>query len=136
VAELEQAYRQAVEAVPPGIIETLLVRDAQNPSLFRIVTVWLSRAALDAMRASGVKPKGIQMFEAVGAAPKLTILDVVVRKSGDLARVARALDHRRRAALHVPVHVSVREPGETRSLSFAVLANDAPQLGHSSAKSD
>lgn len=34
--------------------------------------------ALQAMRQSGVKPKGVQMFEAVGASPTLSIFDVVV----------------------------------------------------------
>jgi hypothetical protein len=29
------------------------------------------------MRASGVPPKGVQMFEAVGARPQLSIMDVV-----------------------------------------------------------
>jgi quinol monooxygenase YgiN len=77
IADLESAYRQAVQELPSGIAETFLVRDARQPSTFEIVTVWSSRAALDAIRASGVTPRGVQIFRSVGAAPELSILDVL-----------------------------------------------------------
>jgi quinol monooxygenase YgiN len=77
IEDLESAYRQAVRELPSGIAETFLVRDARQPSTFKIVTVWTSRAALDAMRASGLTPKGVQIFQSVGAATELSILDVL-----------------------------------------------------------
>jgi heme-degrading monooxygenase HmoA len=76
-ADLERTYQEAVADLPPGISETFLVRDARNASVFQIITVWSSRADLEAMRASGVTPKGVQMFQSVGAAPDLSILEVV-----------------------------------------------------------
>ena len=77
IDDLESAYRQAVRELPNAIAETFLVRDARQPSTFEIITVWTSRAALDAMRASGVTPKGVQIFQSVGATPELSILDVL-----------------------------------------------------------
>jgi quinol monooxygenase YgiN len=82
VAGLELAYREAIAALPPGIVETFLARDTRDPSVFRITTVWVDRAALDAMRASGATTKGVQIFQDAGAAPDLTILDVVVHRRG------------------------------------------------------
>jgi len=82
IEDLERAYREGTAALPPEIVETFLVRDARDGALFRIVTVWVSREALEKMRAAPEKPKGVQMFEAAGATPKLAVLDVV--------------DHRRR----------------------------------------
>ena len=37
--------------------------------------------ALLAMRRSGVPPKGVQMFQSVGARPELTAYDVVVHSA-------------------------------------------------------
>jgi quinol monooxygenase YgiN len=78
VADLERAYREAVEDVPSGILETYLVRDTRRPSFYRILTVWSDQAALDAMRASGATPRGIQVFQAAGAGPEVSLLDVVI----------------------------------------------------------
>ena len=77
--ELERIYRETAASLPPGIVETMLIRDAQDAEAFRIVTIWKDRAALAAMRASGETPKGIQMFRAVGAEPVLAVFDVVTR---------------------------------------------------------
>ena len=79
--EVEPVFRNAMTDLPPEIVETFLTRSASDPTLFRLHTVWTSREALDAMRRSGVKPKGIQMFEAVGAHPDLAIFEVVVHRS-------------------------------------------------------
>ena len=81
IADLEQAYKEGASELPPDIIETFLVRDSNEPTLFRIITLWKSWEALHGVRSSGVKPKGVQMFEAAGATPELSILDVVVRRS-------------------------------------------------------
>jgi len=82
VDALEQAYRDGTLEIPPDIVETFLVREtAQRQPCFRIVTVWSSREALDKMRASGVTPKGVQMFQAAGAAPTLSVLEVLVHRT-------------------------------------------------------
>jgi hypothetical protein len=81
VADLERAYREGVAELPLEIVETFLVRDAHDPSLFRIMTLWASRDALAKMRSSTEKPRGILMFEAAGANPELEVLEVVASGS-------------------------------------------------------
>ena len=75
--DLETAYRDALTALPPGLVETFLVRDSSSSTSCRIITVWASREDLERMRSSGEKPKGVQVFEAAGATPTLSVLEVV-----------------------------------------------------------
>ncbi len=79
VAELKSTFEKAGAQLPPPIVETTLLQDAQDPSVLRIVTVWRSRQELDEMRQQPEKPKGVQMFESVGATPKLTLWETVAR---------------------------------------------------------
>jgi quinol monooxygenase YgiN len=78
VADVEKVFHDGMSPLPAEIVESFLVRDTKDPALFRLTTVWRSAEDLQAMRASGVKPKGVQMFEAVGASPVLSISSVVV----------------------------------------------------------
>lgn len=80
VSDLEHAYQERTAQIPPDIIETFLVRDTRDTSVFRIITVWAIREALEKMRASGVKPTGVQIFEAAGATPALSVFDVIVHR--------------------------------------------------------
>jgi heme-degrading monooxygenase HmoA len=74
---LRAAYRSAVqEALPAGLIRTQLVRDARDPTRWRIQTWWSSREDLDAMRGQGT-PAGVLMFRAAGAEPELSVFEVV-----------------------------------------------------------
>jgi hypothetical protein len=81
LADVARVFEEGTRELPREIVETYLVRDTAEPSLFRLTTVWRTREDLERMRASGVKPKGVQMFEAVGAAPALKILDVVLHRA-------------------------------------------------------
>ena len=83
--DLERAYREGTSELPTDIVETFLARDTRDTTLFRIMTVWVSREALEKMRASGVTPKGVQIFQTAGATPQLTVLDIVVRRIGQTA---------------------------------------------------
>ncbi len=74
--DLEAAYREGIKALEPGLVQTFLVRGAADPTLCRILTLWESRAALDAMRATGETPKGVLFFRAAGAEPTLSIFGV------------------------------------------------------------
>ena len=78
LSDVERVFREGMQPLPPEIVESYLVRDTNDPSLFRLTTLWRSMEALEAMRKSGVKPKGLQMFEAVGAKPFLSVFEVVV----------------------------------------------------------
>jgi hypothetical protein len=78
VADLESAFREATSALPPGLVESFLVRDAGDETLLQIVAIWANREALDEVRNAPGKPKGVQMFEAAGATPALSVMDVAL----------------------------------------------------------
>jgi heme-degrading monooxygenase HmoA len=82
VRDLERAYREGTAELTPGIRQTFLVRDTTEPDTFLIVTNWVSREALDQMRASGVTPRGVQIFQAAGGTPELSVLDVIAHRDG------------------------------------------------------
>lgn len=75
--DLRQAYEDGIGELDPGIVETFLLHDARDDSLWRILTVWAGRDALDAMRATGQPPRGVTFFRAAGAEPTLSISDVI-----------------------------------------------------------
>jgi heme-degrading monooxygenase HmoA len=82
--ESEQAMRDAwaagtsVDALPPGFIESSLVRSESG--VWRIVTVWESPEAVAAMRAQG-GPAAVSMFEEAGAEPSVSMWTVEGRVS-------------------------------------------------------
>jgi len=73
---LQAAFAEGIRALDPGITQTFLVQSSSDPTLWRILTFWESRKALDLMRAAGGAPRGVLMFRAAGAQPSLTIFDV------------------------------------------------------------
>jgi heme-degrading monooxygenase HmoA len=76
VAALEAAYAEAAGGpFPPGLVRSALLQDVNDHTRWRIETIWESREALAAMRGAG-KPRGVQIFEAAGAAPSLSVFDV------------------------------------------------------------
>ncbi len=75
-AVLQETYRSSVDRLDAGIVETFLLHSAKDAELWQIVTVWESRAALDAMRQSGETPRGVLIFRAAGAEPALAVYEV------------------------------------------------------------
>ncbi len=75
-ANLEQAYQHATQQPEAGIVETFLVHSAKETDLWRIMTVWQSREALDAMRSSGGTPTGVLIFREAQAEPALSVFEV------------------------------------------------------------
>lgn len=86
VGDLKAAY--AVGAIPPGLVRSELLCASNDPTRWRIQTLWSSRAALDAMRGTGT-PAGVLMFRAAGAEPTLTVFDVAASLTADDADNAR-----------------------------------------------
>ena len=74
--DLQAAYSAAGGKLPPGLIRSNLLRDATDPQLWRIQTLWESREALDAMRSTGT-PAGVLMFRSAGAEPALSVFSVI-----------------------------------------------------------
>ncbi len=84
-AALEQAYKEAILKLDRGIVETFLLHSPKDPTLWQIVTVWESRAALDEMRNSGETPRGVVIFRAAAAEPVLSIFDVASHATVSIA---------------------------------------------------
>jgi quinol monooxygenase YgiN len=81
-AALEQAFATGTEHIPPQLVQTFLIRSAADSTLWRIVSVWHSREALEEMRRSTETPGGVLMFRAASAEPKLSIFDVAAHLAG------------------------------------------------------
>ncbi len=73
---LEQAYRLGTQFRDPGLVETFLIQNKKDLELWRILTVWESQAALEAMRATGETPRGVQMFREASAEPALSVFNI------------------------------------------------------------
>lgn len=71
-------FKARTVELPPQMIRTYLLQDTADPTLWRIVSVWESREALNEMRNSGETPTGVIMFRSAGAEPKLSIFNVPV----------------------------------------------------------
>ncbi len=76
-ATLAQIFTAAGEQLPPQMLQTLLVQDTSDRTLWRGISIWRSRAALDEYRRSVETPGGVLMFRAAGAEPRLSIFEVV-----------------------------------------------------------
>lgn len=79
------SFEATGDSLPSAIVESFLVRQLDG-DVWRIVTVWESRDALDGYRASVDTPEGVVMFRSAGAEPTLSILEVkshVERSPGD-----------------------------------------------------
>jgi hypothetical protein len=74
--EAEKAWREGSEPLSPAIMQTFLVQHNTEPTLWRIMTQWRSRAGLEAYRQSVETPGGVLMFRAAGTEPALSIFDV------------------------------------------------------------
>lgn len=74
-AAFEQAYRGV--QIPPQMLQAFLVRDAADRAVWRAVSIWRSREALDEYRRSVETPAGILFFRSVGAEPTLSVFEVI-----------------------------------------------------------
>lgn len=75
---LAASFKAGGESLPPVIRETFLLHESGG-ELWRIVTVWESKEALDGYRASFETPGGVLMFRSAGAEPTLTVFEVAAR---------------------------------------------------------
>ena len=70
------AYQKGLGQLPPQMIQTFILQSFKDKTLWQIISVWKSRAALDEMRNSTETPDGVLMFRAAGAEPQLSVFDV------------------------------------------------------------
>jgi heme-degrading monooxygenase HmoA len=76
---LRSAWEEKTTILPDGFIESSLLR--ADDGTWRIVTVWESREAVMAMRASGEMPAALVMFERAGSEPSVSMWTVEGRVS-------------------------------------------------------
>jgi heme-degrading monooxygenase HmoA len=74
---LEQAYQEGSHIQEPGLVQSFLIHSTREADLWRILTLWSSRDALEAMRKSNETPRGVLMFRKANTEPQLSIFDVV-----------------------------------------------------------
>jgi quinol monooxygenase YgiN len=75
---LQRAFERELRQLPAQLVQTLLVQSADDPALWRVLTIWRSREALAEYRHSVEVPAGIVMFQSAGAEPTLSIFEVAV----------------------------------------------------------
>ena len=75
-AAFQDDYKKRTLQLPPQMVQTFLVQNTADQTLWQIISVWKSREALDEMRNSGETPEGVVMFRNAGAEPKLSIFEV------------------------------------------------------------
>ncbi len=76
-AELQRVFEGSGGRRPPQLLTSYAVRDAADPSRWRLIGVWRSREALEEYRGSVGTPGGVMMFRSVGVEPALSIWEVV-----------------------------------------------------------
>ena len=77
-AELEQAFKEAKQqAAPQGLLTSTLLRNVNQPQIYRIQTVWLSKEVLEKMRQTTATPKAFELFQKVGAKAQLQVYEEV-----------------------------------------------------------
>jgi hypothetical protein len=74
--DFQEDYKKRTIQLPPQMTQTFLLQDVTDQTLWRIISVWKSREALDEMRNSGETPTGVLIFRQVGAEPKLSLFNV------------------------------------------------------------
>jgi quinol monooxygenase YgiN len=74
---LTRAFDHVMKNRPDDIVESILAQDQQDPTLWRIITIWESQAALDAYYQWHASIPGAYIFHLVGVVPMATVSEVV-----------------------------------------------------------
>ena len=77
---VEEYEKVEKSSLPQAVLNTYLIQDKNEPSLWRIVTTWDSFEAMSEYRQRVTTPIWMLVFENVGAAPKLIISEVRASK--------------------------------------------------------
>lgn len=73
---LEQAVQTGQGRRPAQMRDSYLIQSTSDPTLWRLIGIWQSRAAFEEYRQSVAVPGGLQFFRSVGVEPTLTLFDV------------------------------------------------------------
>jgi quinol monooxygenase YgiN len=73
---LEQVAQAGQGRRPAQLRDSYLIQSTSDPTLWRLIGIWQSRAAFEEYRQSVEVPGGLQFFRSVGVEPTLTLFDV------------------------------------------------------------
>ena len=74
---LQQAWQAQSEQRPAQLVQSFLVQSTTEPTLWRGISIWPSRQALEEMRRDVSTPGGVLIFRAAGAEPTLSLFEIV-----------------------------------------------------------
>ena len=74
---LQQTFYEAGQQLPSAIDRSYLIQDQAAQDMWRILTIWKSKQALQEYRASINTPGGVLIFREAGAEPTLSISEVI-----------------------------------------------------------
>ncbi len=80
-SELSASYEGGLTRMPPQMVQSFLVQSRDEPTVWRGVSIWRSREALDEYRRSVATPGGVLLFRSVGSEPSLTVYEVVAHRA-------------------------------------------------------
>jgi heme-degrading monooxygenase HmoA len=76
--KLEEAYRTRIHKIPMGLIQTFLVQDLKDREIWRIISVWRSKAYFDENTESGLlSTTCVDVFHSVGVEPTRRKFDIM-----------------------------------------------------------
>jgi quinol monooxygenase YgiN len=73
-ATLQQAFTKAER--PAGLRAGFLIQDQADPTLWRVLGIWISRDAFQAYRQMTPVPGALAIFRAAGVEPTMSFLDI------------------------------------------------------------
>ncbi len=78
---LKQEYSEVDKnSLPRSVLNSYLIQDSADQEIWRIITIWESREAIDEYRKSVETPVWILVFRAAGAEPILAISEIIDTK--------------------------------------------------------
>ena len=80
---MRRSYRQLAAKLEPQIVRSYLLQGTSDPTLWRVMTVWVSQEGLEEYRRSVDTPGALVLFRSVGAEPTRSIFNVVESASSD-----------------------------------------------------
>ncbi len=73
---LEKAYEQAVKHPAPGLLQSFLVHNCEDPNLWQIISVWQSQDAFRQAEKAGTAHTCVQLFCEAGSIPARATFDI------------------------------------------------------------
>jgi quinol monooxygenase YgiN len=78
---LQQEYAAVDKnSLPKSVLNSYLIQDSADQEIWRIITIWENREAIDEYRKSVETPVWILVFRAADAEPTLAISEIIVTK--------------------------------------------------------